>query len=55
MWFLVWINFITSTGKVNHYQISTHGSEELCQVEKQKAEVIITQANEAVVCLWAQR
>jgi hypothetical protein len=54
MWFLVWINF-TTAGDVNYYQISTHGSEETCQQEREQAKVIVTKSNETVACLWAEK
>ncbi len=54
MWFLVWINF-TTAGELNYYQISTHGSEEVCEQEKEKAKVIVTKSNETIACLWAEK
>lgn len=54
MWFLVWLNF-TTTGEINYYQISTHGSEEVCLLEKEKAKVIVTKSNETIACLWAEK
>ena len=53
MWFLVWMQFLNGT--FTYYQIGTYGSEEMCELEKTEASVIITNNNSAVHCLYTNK
>jgi hypothetical protein len=55
MWFLVWMHFTASTGKFEYYQVGTYGSQEQCELERQKASVMVTDSDMAVHCLEVSR
>jgi len=50
LWVLVWIQLIS--GKpVDHFQLGSYSSRTVCEVVKNKAEVMITHSGIAVACL----
>ena len=52
MWILVWLQFVN--GDFNYYQIDFHGTQQECLKEKEKASVLVSSINTAVVCLEAK-
>ena len=53
MYILLWISFIN--GNFQHYQLDVYDTEKRCIQEKAKAEVLVKDAKQAVVCLSVGR
>jgi hypothetical protein len=54
MWFLVWIQIISGM-PAEYFQLGAYESRTVCELVKQKAEMMITHNGIAVVCIGVNK